>query len=428
MGTSSAGGSPIMDDDDSGGDYNSARDIINDFTFGHFTTTKDSIFRTSLRRRQDDLYVSDYQPPPSSARTSNLHRSKTNAADDRVKFTRSNSKPETATNAVSSKYVSAAVTKFQSCSNDNTTSSSFDNRNSNVRSSTNKGGKSKLLSSYLSKAKEGIKAVTSTITGADEPSTRKDRPSRAPKPKTQKRSGRSASVGAPAFRQENYLNVPTDDTPVTKSTLSPRSQLKQVRQNLKKVSADYRYGVRDFNALKAIIKPTEKDSKADVEHAPSVPERIIDDKPPVSPRSPPLLKTVRKSSNSETAGSPLSPTRSRPLSLIENQQSFLELQKAVAAGPPPSPSIRKKSQSSLLTEDSSSSNNKRNIPPSPASLRKKSISSSVNDENAATSNGVVEMRSKPKSRTPSLRLKRRSWDLSQTMDMRLQVSAVSVIL
>ena len=417
-----------MDDDDSGGDYNSARDIINDFTFGHFTTTKDSIFRTSLRRRQDDLYVSDYQPPPSSARTSNLHRSKTNAADDRVKFTRSNSKPETATNAVSSKYVSAAVTKFQSCSNDNTTSSSFDNRNSNVRSSTNKGGKSKLLSSYLSKAKEGIKAVTSTITGADEPSSRKDRPSRAPKPKTQKRSGRSASVGAPAFRQENYLNVPTDDTPVTKSTLSPRSQLKQVRQNLKKVSADYRYGVRDFNALKAIIKPTEKDSKADVEHAPSVPERIIDDKPPVSPRSPPLLKTVRKSSNSETAGSPLSPTRSRPLSLIENQQSFLELQKAVAAGPPPSPSIRKKSQSSLLTEDSSSSNNKRNIPPSPASLRKKSISSSVNDENAATSNGVVEMRSKPKSRTPSLRLKRRSWDLSQTMDMRLQVSAVSVIL
>lgn len=392
MGTSSAG-SPVMDDDDSGGDY-TARDLINDFTFGHFTTTKDSIFRTSLRRK-DDLYVSDYQP----SRASNLYRSKTNAADDRPsfnKFSRSNSKPETVTNAVSSKYVSAAVSKFQS-SNDNASYGSKNTQplttNSKKVASSNhrEGGKSKLLSSYLSKAKEGIKAVTSTISGShhDDDHQRKGRPSRAPKPKTQKRSGRSASVGAPAFRQENYLNVPsTDSDAPAKLTLSPRSQLKQVRQNLKKVSADYRYGVRDFNALKAANrrespekeitgpeKPVDTMTSEACVPSVTVTEKVTDDKPPVSPRSP-VLKSVPIGSD----GNPKSPTRSRPLSLIENQQSFLELQKAVAAAgpPPPSPSIRKKSQSSLSSES------KRTVP-SP-SLRKKSVSSSVNDENSSSGN------------------------------------------
>ena len=376
MGTSSAGSPVLMDDEDTC-DYIS-RDIISDFTFGHFTTTKDSIFRTSLRRKED-LIASDYNHTRNPA----LHRSKTNA--DGIerpfhKFVRSTSKPEAVNNAVSSKYVSAAVSKFQNSNED-----TCDNKKNNaIKKNFHKDGKSKLLSSYLSKAKEGFKAVTSTISGSNHDENqeqRKGRPSRAPKPKMQKRSGRSASVGAPTFRQENYLNVKDGDMP-SKLTLSPRSQLKQVRQNLKKVNADYRYGVRDFSSIEFDNKSNMNNTKSQTSLAKTCPDEQIpnddcaktvdtkshpaDEKPPTSPRSPILNGEVKNSLNEKPPPNP----RSRPLSLIENQHSFHELQKVAI---PPSPSTRKKSSSEIQ---------KRNVPPSPSS-RKKSLSS-VNDENSSS--------------------------------------------
>jgi len=188
----------------------------------------------------------------------------------------------------------------------------------------------KTFSSYLSKAREGIKAVTSTLAGGnesvDDRSTPKARQARSPiVSKSSKFRSASAGANVPRNReslQKNNVKSSVDNSAHDSRVLSPRTQLKQARQNLKKVGNNLKCGNRKIDGALAnrtndssYISPASKLTGTTFTIQPrqlgseNVVARSIGNN---------VVDKVSKPSDKATIATKSGYLRSRPLSVIEN--------------------------------------------------------------------------------------------------------------
>lgn len=151
------------------------------------------------------------------------------------------------------------------------------------RNISSKDGRNTKLSSYFSKAKESLRSVTSTITSSGSGESSKTRQSRSTDARSSKY--RSSSVGANSQRHlSTKLGVPTSSS--FEPALSPKSQLKNARHKLKKVShvnQNTTYSPARHRSKTYLIDPRQKS-------APSQLNRIGEK---LSHHSPPTVKAAK---------------------------------------------------------------------------------------------------------------------------------------
>nr|CAB3263020.1 uncharacterized protein LOC100186681 [Phallusia mammillata] len=273
----------------------------------------------------------------------------------------------------------------------------------------------KSLSNYLNKAKEGIKAVTSTIAGATS-NEETDSRSRQSRSATSSKSSkvRSASVGASVYRTREHapnrgtdpqklnVNKTVSDNPV----MSPRSQLKHARQNLKKVNSMPKYSTKNFTTKTAV-----QDENRTTFLSPSarpksntftvIPNQTKSEREKDLNRHSDNVQDSKQNTSYEkpTPSNKPAHLKTRPLSVIENRDTRNSLVYNI--------------HSSVKSDYEG-----RGV------VRRRS--SSTKDEDQDEGNDV-DLSSPTQKRTgirrvSSQRFKRRSWDLAHTMDTSLQLA------
>lgn len=318
MGTASTG-SPINVDDDDASDYTGC-EITNNIS-------KDSIHRTP----SNGTFYSGIHA---------VHKTVVRSSTDsdfanRLKIL---STPTQSTKATHESHQGSAVKK--QTKNKPGTRRELENASINERSASpkdNRRGKS--LSNYLNKAKEGIKAVTSTIAGVnsnDDNESPKGRQSRSTT--VSKSKVRSASVGANVYRSREHAtgrglealksNVIRNaaDNPV----MSPRSQLKHARQNLKKVNSMPKYNLKTPSATKVVqdenrttfVSPSSRHKTNTFTVVPNKTKEV--EKSNVERKISNKLNDYQEELSATKKPKPINkPThlRARPLSVIENRET-----------------------------------------------------------------------------------------------------------
>ncbi|XP_076805758.1 uncharacterized protein LOC143449434 isoform X1 [Clavelina lepadiformis] len=273
-------------------------------------------------------------------------------------------------------------------------------RNSNRVQQSKDNRTEKSLSSYLSKAKEGIKAVTSTIAGNGNESNEATRGRQSRSTNTKSSKMRSASVGANLTRVRERTET-TEVNPSKSNTsadvvMSPRSQLKHARQNLKKVGSTK----QSSNSRGNPASNENENSSSPSKHIPKtftvVPRNHLShssSKPEFSAENnhPALRENFSFPEKSAAIG--------RPLAVIENRvNENLASQNAMRN----EPSKEKQSRSER-------------------SRRRSSLSGKDESTQKDNNNEVPNQNSSSVRRISSQRHKRRSLDIAQTMDNSLQL-------
>ncbi|XP_002128044.2 uncharacterized protein LOC100186681 [Ciona intestinalis] len=397
MGTSS-NGSPINMEYDEVSDY-TGNDVLLDNSNAR-QGRQECSFNDRVQRFQNDT------PPPSSTRKS-LNRSNTDAALSSKKVSshkqRNRSASEQPAHIYLPKHGSAPSGRSRHgvpADEGNHMVASTPSTKTSRGSSPKEGRTGRTLSNYLSKAKEGIRAVKSTITsGVADTEPCKERQSRSTSSaKTSKY--RSASVGANVHRNVKdvgnrkadgiYERQISDHNSSDSPTMSPRTQLKHVRQNLKKVGASN--GIQKFSS--GSIRPSHHNKSMDLSPAQRTGGKTFT----VVPKK--TLGYISESTSNCLSEKSLN--KGRPLSVIENTANYVS---GLNRSTPQCENIGGKSSNQDLSKSS----------------RRKSSSEK---EKLAKENDISEMTQGTVhiKRISSQRLKRRSWDLAHTMDKSLQLS------